>query len=75
MADVLGQPVIASTEPEATSRGSALLALEALGALPSIEAIPAADGKVYQPNPARHERYQQAIKRQQELYGLLISKS
>lgn len=74
MADVLGRPVIASIEPEATSRGVALLALEALGALPSINTIPAADGKVYQPDPAHHERYQHAIKRQQQLYDSLITR-
>jgi gluconokinase len=73
MADVLGRPVIASIEPEATSRGAALLALEALGALPSIDAIPAADGKVYHPKAAHYQRYQEAIKRQQELYDLLIT--
>ncbi len=74
MADALGRPVIASIEPEATSRGAALLALEALGALPSIDAIPAADGKTYQPRPAHYQRYQQAIKRQQELYELLVAR-
>lgn len=75
MADVLGHPVIASQEAEATSRGAALLALEALGALPSIDAAPAADGTTYQPNPAHHEQYQAAIERQQHLYDLLIPKN
>jgi gluconokinase len=72
IADVLGRPVVASAEPEATSRGTALLALAALGAIPSIEAAPAADGAVYEPDRARHERYQEAIARQQKLYNLLI---
>jgi gluconokinase len=71
-ADVLGRPVMASAEPEATSRGAALLALEALGILPDIEAVPAANGVIYQPNSARHERYQKAIIRQQRLYERLI---
>jgi gluconokinase len=71
-ADVLGQPVVTSAEPEATSRGAALLALEALGALPPIETVPAADGAVYQPNPAHQERYRAAIARQQQLYTMLI---
>jgi gluconokinase len=72
VADVLGRPVVASAEPEATSRGTALLALAALGAIPSIEAAPAADGAVYEPDQARHERYQEAIARQQRLYRALI---
>lgn len=71
-ADVLGWPVVASAEPEATSRGAALLALEALKLVPAIETVPAADGAVYQPNPAHQERYRAAIARQQRLYDLLI---
>lgn len=71
-ADVLGRPVVASAEPEATSRGAALLALEALKLVPAVETVPAADGAVYQPNPAHQERYRAAIARQQHLYDLLI---
>ncbi len=71
-ADVLGRPVVVSAESEATSRGAALLALRALGALPSLAAAPAADGAVYLPDPARHERYQVAIARQRALYARLI---
>ena len=36
MADALGAPVQACLEKEATSRGAALLALERIGAIPSI---------------------------------------
>jgi gluconokinase len=71
-ADVLGRPVVASAEPEATSRGTALLALEAMGVVPAIEQLPAEDGAVYQPNPAHHERYRAAVARQQQLYNKLI---
>jgi gluconokinase len=71
-ADVLGRPVVVSAESEATSRGAALLALRALGALPSLAAAPAADGAVYLPDPARHERYQVAIARQRALYEQVI---
>jgi gluconokinase len=72
-ADVLGRTVVASAEPEATSRGAAVLALHALGALPSIEAAPAADAAVYQPDGAQHAMYQGAIARQRWLYERLIS--
>ena len=71
-ADVLGQPVVASAEPEATSRGTALLALRALGAIPALDAAPAADGAVYTPDRGRHAVYQAAIARQRRLYERLI---
>jgi gluconokinase len=69
---VLGRPVVASAEPEATSRGVALLALNALGALASIADAPAADGALYEPDAARHTRYREAVARQRQLYDLLI---
>jgi gluconokinase len=72
-ADVLGRPVVASAEPEATSRGAAVLALVALGVLPSIEAAQVADGPVYEPDGARYALYQAAIARQRWLYDQLIS--
>ena len=71
-ADVLGRPVVASAESEATSRGTALLALRSLGLLPSLAAAPAADGALYLPDPARHERYQAAIARQRTLYERVV---
>jgi gluconokinase len=71
-ADVLGCSVVASAEPEATSRGSALLALRSLGLLPTLAAAPRNDGPVYEPDPARHAIYQAAIMRQQWLYERLI---
>lgn len=72
IADVLGQPLVASAEPEASSRGAALLALEAIGALSGLEAAPAGLGAHFLPDPGRHERYQAAIARQQQLYALLV---
>jgi gluconokinase len=72
IADVLGRPVVASDEPEATSRGVALLALRSLGAIASLDEVPAADGKVYEPDAARHTIYRGAIERQRQLYDVLI---
>ncbi len=71
-ADVLGKTVVASAELEATSRGTALLALHSLGEIPALESVTAADGKAYYPNPVRHEVYQAAAARQQWLYDRLI---
>jgi gluconokinase len=72
IADTLGHAILASDEPEATSRGAVLLALEALGAIPSLDALPATTGAIYEPHPANHEVYRAAIERQRELYRQLI---
>jgi gluconokinase len=72
IADVLGQPVVASGEAEATSRGTALLALEALGAISSVADAPAAFGATYTPTMEHHAIYQAAIERQQRLYTQVI---
>jgi gluconokinase len=68
-ADVLGRPVILSAEPEATSRGSALLALRSLGLIQSVTELPAADGRRFEPDPACHGVYREAVTRQQTLYA------
>jgi gluconokinase len=72
MADVLGVPVRPSTEPEASSRGAALLALEALGLLPALEAAPAGFGPTVAPDPARHACYREGLARHRQLYETLI---
>jgi gluconokinase len=73
LADAVGRRLTLCTESEASSRGAALLALEALGAIPSVEAVPAALGAVFEPDPAHHARYQAALARQQQLYHLLVA--
>lgn len=75
MADVLGRSVTLSAEPEASSRGAALLALESLGALSRVEDAPAAMGRVFAPDPRRTARYAEAIERQECLYELLIRRT
>ncbi len=73
MADVLGRPVLASTELQASSRGAALLALEVLGRLPKpLEEVQPAGRRVYDPIPAHTERFRAAADRQQRLYELLV---
>ncbi len=72
IADVLGVPVIASAEQEATSRGTALLALKGLHVINSIKDLPAELGANYSPDRARHEIYIRAVKRQQKWYNLII---
>ena len=56
-----------------SARGSALLALEALGVLSDIAAAPDFLGDTVQPNGTRYETYRRAIARQQALYGRLVA--
>jgi gluconokinase len=72
IASTLGHTILASDEPEATSRGAALLALESLGAIPSLEALPATTSAIYEPDTAEHTIYCAAIERQRALYKQLI---
>jgi gluconokinase len=71
MADVLGRPVTASGEEEASARGAALVALKGLGAVSSFDEHPAALGKRYLPDASRHEVYVRARERQRAMYGAL----
>jgi gluconokinase len=72
IADVLGRPVSVSQVQEASARGSALLALEALGALAGLEEAPDFVSVARYPDPRNHARYRLAIKRQQALYEKLV---
>jgi gluconokinase len=72
MSDVLDEPLVVSAVPEGTSRGAALLALEAMGALPDLGAAPAPLGKQYEPDGERTGVYEAARRRQEKLYSLLI---
>ena len=68
IADVLGQPVSLSCASEASARGAALLALEAMGRIDSIEAFPLSVDTRFEPNLSHHERYQQGLERQVKFY-------
>jgi gluconokinase len=72
LADATGLPVIASPQQEASSRGAALLALQAIGRLPELWSRNPEKGRRYEPRPAIHEIYQRARQRQDRLYDLLF---
>jgi gluconokinase len=74
MADVLGRPVTISGVKEASSRGAALLTLEALGEL-EIEEAEAPLGETFAPDPGHHEVYRKALKRQRRLYDAVLGAS
>ena len=72
MADTLGRPVTVSKVEEASSRGAALLVLEALGEIEELEAVDAPLGETADPDPACHETYRAALARQRRLYDATI---
>ncbi len=72
MADTFGLPVVTSRVFEASSRGAALLALDALGLISGLDTVPAYLGKTYTPDPANHEIYKRAQARQEALYAKML---
>ncbi len=74
MADTLGRPVTLSGVKEASSRGAALIALEALGG-PEIEAADVPLGETFEPDSGRHEIYRRALERQRRLYDAVLGGS
>ena len=72
MADVLGRRIEVSRIKEASCRGAALLALEAVGKIDSIETIDPDLGEAFEPDMKCHAIYAQAVERQEQLYDKLI---
>jgi gluconokinase len=75
MTDVLGRAITASAVEEATCRGSALLALEALGTIHDVVNLPVPLGTRYAPHPDSTDVYRRAIERQTDLYDLLLKRT
>lgn len=72
IADAIGRPITLSTEPEASSRGAALLALRAAGMIEDEANVPAPLGETISPDPGRNALLRHALQRQQELYRRLL---
>ena len=72
IADAIGKPVTLSNEPEASSRGAALLALKAAGLIEDETDVPTPLGDRIEPDPTRHELLMSALQRQQDLYRRLV---
>ena len=72
LADALNLRVVVSPQAEASSRGAALLALNALGYLPRLWSTAPARGHSYRPRARIHTVYEHARRRQQDLYDLLF---
>ena len=74
MADVLQRPVCVSGEAEDTSRGTAALALRALGEWPALDTWPADIVHTHEPDPARADLYREAMERQRALYAAVLGR-
>jgi gluconokinase len=72
LADALNLRVMTSPEPEASSRGAALLVLHSLGKRPRLWSSRPARGRSYRPRARVHALYERARQRQQQLYDLLF---
>ena len=72
IADTLGVAVYPSLDHEASARGAALLALEAMGILPDAAQVPAHLKPPVQSDAAKHAVYRKGAERQQKLYQALL---
>jgi gluconokinase len=72
MADTLDHGVIPCLEPEATSRGAALVALERIGAIGDIGELAPTLGNEIRPDEARADIYAAALEKQRRLYKKLF---
>lgn len=72
LADTLGMPLYSSQDHEASARGSALLALEALNLLPDLSLITPTLREPTLPDMTRNNVYRKAARRQQKLYQALL---
>jgi gluconokinase len=78
IADVLGIPISLSDAGEASTRGAALLALEAAGKIQNIETSNTAREfavTTFAPDLTRHARYQAGLERQQRFYKQVIGEA
>ena len=72
LADTLGVAVYPSRDHEASARGAALLALEAMGILPDVAQVPPSLEQPVKPDAEKHAVYRKAAERQQKLYQELL---
>ena len=72
IADTLGASLYPSLEQEASARGAALLALEAMGMLPDATQVPALLKPEVKPDAKQHVVYRKGAARQRHLYQALL---
>ncbi|RYX84935.1 carbohydrate kinase [bacterium] len=69
--DAMGRSLCASKEAEASARGAALLALEAIGTISDVSDVPSERGEYLKPNANNSAIYARALERQTSLYSKL----
>jgi len=74
MADTLCHTVIPCVEPEATSRGAALVVLERMGAIRDIGELAAKLGDEVRPDESKKHIYAAALESQRRLYRTLFER-
>src|SRR5947209_2309407 len=72
LADTLGVPLYPSLDHEASARGAALLALEAMGILPDVALVSPHLKQAVQPDAERSAIYKKGAERQWKLYQALL---
>ena len=73
MSDAMGVPVVTCLEQEATSRGAALLALERLGAIPSVTGVPYKCATAKSPDETNARAYTELEAAQDKLFKKLFT--
>jgi gluconokinase len=74
LSDALGRPLYLSQAAETSTRGAALLALEALGLIADAAQAPDLSELAAVPDPLRHARYQEIMAQQKIMYESLIAR-
>lgn len=72
LADVLGRTLVIGGSTEASARGAALLALEAVGKIGPIEDLSVIEEQVFEPDLPRHLRYADGLVRQEHFYSRVM---
>ena len=72
LAAALGRPIGLSADPEASTRGAAILALAAAGIIDDPSSVPPPPSRRIVPDPARVDRYREAAARQGALYDRIL---
>ena len=72
IADVLGKRVVLTNVREASTRGAALLALEAVGKIETLQPDSLRIEEAFEPDTTRHAQYRKGLFRQQEIYDRLF---
>lgn len=69
MTDALGHPIVECLEPEASSRGAAMIAAEQMGLLATLDDVPVRLGKTIDPIDGHPELFSEMLDRDNQLFS------